>query len=371
MASSEWYYARGDRRLGPVPVNELKRLAAGGDLRPEDLVWRDGMADWAFARNVKGLFGDVPAPPPGAAASVVSPPPVAAAQTPADGAATEAASRAPDIGGSALPQVPSPAWQHPIDVLLTHLRRHSSERFVETASALSAIVGHVALGVAALALVALWVIVSVASRNPALLLSGGAFLVMAVVLQYVASRFFKALDRLRRNTPSTLFSTVMPDSIALLALAGGVMALVSLSVAAVITGQYGLVPTAVLACIFCEAAACVALCLPALNVTLTAGGRASQEALGVLSFLVKFAARLAPMAYGLGVTASALRLGYAAAVSLLPAGRNAGPAVAQGIAMAETAALIYFATLPLVAYVAFLIYHLLIDVIRALLGEKS
>ncbi len=56
MTSVEWYYARGNKQMGPVSAVELKRLATAGELRPEDLVWKEGMTEWSVARNVRGLF---------------------------------------------------------------------------------------------------------------------------------------------------------------------------------------------------------------------------------------------------------------------------------------------------------------------------
>ena len=52
----EWFYSVGDTRQGPVTEDELQRLAADGTLKPADLVWKDGMADWAEARTIEALF---------------------------------------------------------------------------------------------------------------------------------------------------------------------------------------------------------------------------------------------------------------------------------------------------------------------------
>lgn len=41
---------------GPVSADEIRRLVAEGDLQPEDLLWREGMADWRTAGSIKGLF---------------------------------------------------------------------------------------------------------------------------------------------------------------------------------------------------------------------------------------------------------------------------------------------------------------------------
>lgn len=58
MAENQWYYSQHDQMLGPVAAGELRRLAQSGRLLPSDLVWREGMADWAPAMKVKGLFPD-------------------------------------------------------------------------------------------------------------------------------------------------------------------------------------------------------------------------------------------------------------------------------------------------------------------------
>ncbi len=68
MAEILWYYAHDQQQLGPVSSAELKRLAVVGLLLPDDLVWREGMEEWAPAVRVKGLF------PPREAAEAGAPP---------------------------------------------------------------------------------------------------------------------------------------------------------------------------------------------------------------------------------------------------------------------------------------------------------
>jgi hypothetical protein len=54
--ASEWYYTKSGQQQGPLGGGELKRLAAAGELAPSDLVWREGMADWKPAGDIKGLL---------------------------------------------------------------------------------------------------------------------------------------------------------------------------------------------------------------------------------------------------------------------------------------------------------------------------
>lgn len=56
MAASQWYISRGGQRVGPLDAAQLKQMAGNGQLQPTDHVWREGMAEWAQAKQVKGLF---------------------------------------------------------------------------------------------------------------------------------------------------------------------------------------------------------------------------------------------------------------------------------------------------------------------------
>jgi hypothetical protein len=56
MPDRAWYYASGGQQRGPVKTAQLKQLATAGELKPEDLVWCDGMPNWAPAGTVKGLL---------------------------------------------------------------------------------------------------------------------------------------------------------------------------------------------------------------------------------------------------------------------------------------------------------------------------
>jgi hypothetical protein len=53
---SEWHYSKNNQQQGPVSAEQLKQLAASGQLNPSDLVWKEGMGQWTEARKIKGLF---------------------------------------------------------------------------------------------------------------------------------------------------------------------------------------------------------------------------------------------------------------------------------------------------------------------------
>lgn len=80
----EWFYARDGKKCGPFSPTQLKQLAGAGVLRPEELVWKTGMAKWVPASSIPALFPSgspvqsPPVPPP------VQSPPVPSPASPAD-----------------------------------------------------------------------------------------------------------------------------------------------------------------------------------------------------------------------------------------------------------------------------------------------
>ena len=76
MAGSIWTVrlASGEE-LKNQTTSDLRALARSGRLDPDDLVWREGLADWVKARKLKGLFSEqaVPKPPSAPPAPTSSP----------------------------------------------------------------------------------------------------------------------------------------------------------------------------------------------------------------------------------------------------------------------------------------------------------
>ncbi len=108
MNDTMWYYAKDEEELGPVPTSKLKSMATSGDLLPSDLVWKEGMDDWAPAETLRGLFpanqsGTVPVTPRDAG-TPLTPPPVSAPQHTANANTATGGFSAVTIGGLTLRQ---------------------------------------------------------------------------------------------------------------------------------------------------------------------------------------------------------------------------------------------------------------------------
>ena len=100
MSEAIWYYAHGDKEQGPVTLLQIKALIQAGKIKPDDLVWKDGMEDWLPAKTVPGLYSaETPVPEPAAAArskaAATAAPKIVAPARPAEPTAPPAAAGPP------------------------------------------------------------------------------------------------------------------------------------------------------------------------------------------------------------------------------------------------------------------------------------
>jgi predicted Zn finger-like uncharacterized protein len=94
LPATEWYVAIGEAQVGPLPLAEVKKKWEAGQVGPDSLVWRPGMADWGPLSGVPDLaayLAPVPQPARPQAAPAASVSPVAAPAPAPHRAATPAA----------------------------------------------------------------------------------------------------------------------------------------------------------------------------------------------------------------------------------------------------------------------------------------
>ena len=69
----EWYYLTSDgQQEGPVVESEIQNMFSQGIIKPSDLVWQEGMAEWTPISQVPQLSGYAP-PTSAPAATTVTP----------------------------------------------------------------------------------------------------------------------------------------------------------------------------------------------------------------------------------------------------------------------------------------------------------
>jgi len=62
--STQWFYTENGQQRGPISAEELKMRADKQLLRPDDMVWKEGMPGWVSASQLQGLFAPGGSPPP-------------------------------------------------------------------------------------------------------------------------------------------------------------------------------------------------------------------------------------------------------------------------------------------------------------------
>jgi hypothetical protein len=63
MPNRAWFYAERGQQQGPFPGAQFRDLIARGIIRPDTLVWTEGMASWQSAGGIPGLFSSAAMPP--------------------------------------------------------------------------------------------------------------------------------------------------------------------------------------------------------------------------------------------------------------------------------------------------------------------
>ncbi|OHB67360.1 MAG: hypothetical protein A2V70_06500 [Planctomycetes bacterium RBG_13_63_9] len=373
MSAAEWYYAQEDKQIGPVSPAQMRQLAGAGVLRPDDLVWSEGMKQWAPARSVAGLFDRNPSKTAETFSGTVE----------SDTKTAEPATAAPlaDRADRTSPPTSRRAGRALFDVVLDFLRVQFPPLFVDSAATIFGRCGHYGLYLVMLLVAVFSVVADIQSGS----LHGIRFALAAVlilaVLQYAASRLWAPLERLNRISRCRIASAVVPDCLALLCLAAGIIVLLCdalvAAVAAGSTNEYWLILSGLSAFIILTYAGFVSLSPQALHVEVAADIPAEQEALGVVCFLLKVALRVVPVGYGVGVLAGIMRLTHPFCL-VFAAGAPMGDAAgrlglpsqvasqpAEAAALDAIVSIVYYAALPLAGYLAFLLGYLVIELIRA------
>jgi hypothetical protein len=368
MNPIDWFYAKGDKHAGPVNSAELKRLATVGELKPDDLVWREGMADWTVARNVRGLFDEEPKPA-GAAAGQGAPPKVAEPITVPTANSAPGATSAPATFATTSPQVQQlpktqPASNHLFDIVLNVVRSQYTTTFVESTTQRFTIVGKFGY-LAAMALSVLVAVLLTFKESPfdgSHLTEGAISLLALAVLQYVGGRFCEAGEQLNRSTSENVSSVAFLDCVALLAMVAGITALI-VSLFFGVHGLYWAIFAGLAAFVVAQFVAFTAIHPSLANVQVVPQSRPSEDALALIGFFAKTLVRVAPVVFGAGAAFGCALLLYACAQAV----PSSSAAEAWLNAIIATAVLRWTGAFPLAAYLVYLLIYLLLDVLRAIL----
>jgi hypothetical protein len=247
-----------------------------------------------------------------------------------------------------------------LDRILAWARNAFPSQHFETASGWLVKYGHAGLICAEVLCLLLGLVAAIKLSSGVLLAQGVGLAVLLLILQYTADKFLSAGDGLIKSSPSRLGSAAFLDCLSLLSEMVGILAFLSYLVQARDAHQWSLLWVGLGFWALADAVAFIALHPPLTNLSIEPGVPAGEEAIGIMSFLVKTVVRVVPLGFGVGAIIGTVGL-LAGIVSLM---RGGGLAAAY-----ESVRLIVVcACLPFAGYVLFAFYHLSIDLMRAVLA---
>lgn len=209
-------------------------------------------------------------------------------------------------------------------------------------------------------------LIAAMAGNGSAVLWGVGWLVALPLLQYTAVQFLGATRSLVTSNRTTLGSEAFLRCYALVALVAAILALVGAIGWGLDTGSiqiflFGLALTAL-----SLATAWLALNPELLSIRVDRQSSAGEDALGVLSFFVKTGVRLVPIFYGVTLVVGAVQ----AVIILLGMIGDSQAELINAVMLAELSApiLLWAALSPFLAYIAFIFYFLVIDLMRGILS---
>jgi len=194
---------------------------------------------------------------------------------------------------------------------------------------------------------------------------GLAYAVGFFVLQYVAVRFASAGDKLIDNNKTALSSAAFLDSIGLLFMIGGAVALLFNSYLAIKLGAFSPFLNGLGAFVILELFALLALNPKSITIDVVADTSAGQEAIGIVTFFLKSLMKLVPIMFGVGIVVTTVLM-FIHSFGLFKEGMGMSFAWMRVVGDFQTIASV--ALLPLIAFIFFVFLFLAIDVVRAILS---
>lgn len=247
---------------------------------------------------------------------------------------------------------------HILDKILDWAKEKFPPETFEALSNWFAKYGHGGLVCAQVLAVVFFFLSAIVTRTWSWIFIGLGYAVLLIILQYTADKFLSAGDTLIKSSPSRLSSKAFLNCLALIAEALGIIVLVK----AIADWQLAGIIVGIGFWALCDAIAYIAINPSLANITIDENTAAGEEAIGILSFIVKAVVRIVPFAFGIGAIVGSVAI-VAATLSVLfkgPAGLS--PAVIHPVKF-----VVFCACLPFASYVVFALYHLIIDVLRAIL----
>lgn len=335
-----WYFSVGDKQDGPISLTDLRTFFSSRKLGSEDRVWQEGFADWRLPSEIAELNGFV--------------------QSPARRGGKKSKGGSQSDDGTPSNQRAT----HFLDYVLKALRGWIGASDFATAGVTVVEVGRYAVYASIVMNLIFCFMAAVKLDSVSVGMAGIGFAAAALVLQYSAIKLCDTITLLIRATTLRMSSTAFIDSLAVLMLIGGVMALGGSAYGWMRTEEIRLLIVGVVIFIACEQLALMSLHPDALGITITDRATSGEEAIAILSFFLMLPLRFVSGVFGIGCALSVAGTCWSLKL-LLEGGESIPHAILCAFISGEVT--LACAIYPLCIYVYFVFAYLFVDVIRSVL----
>ena len=248
------------------------------------------------------------------------------------------------------------------------MRNVLSEKLFEFLKKWLLILGNCGFYVASVLALLIGVIAAIRLESFEAFITGLAYALGFFILQYVAVKFASAGDKLIENNKTGLSSAAFLDSMGLLFMIGGAIALLFNSYLAIKLGAFAPFLNGLGTFVVLELFALLALNPKSITLEIVPETSAGQEAIGMVTFFLKSFMKLVPIMFGVGIVVTTVLM-FIHSFGLFKEGM--GMSFAWMRVMGDFQAIASIALLPLIAFIIFVFVFLAIDVIRAILSIPS
>lgn len=251
-----------------------------------------------------------------------------------------------------------------VEKLIEFLRGKFSEKILNFTLKWALVIGHFGLIVAAILGLLFAMIYAIRVNDFYAFLIGIAWFFMVFVVQYIAHRFADAGEKLIKNNPTNLASKAFLDCVAFLFLIGGLVIFIIHLIGLIKNGDLNTFLVGLGIFVFFEFIAFVSFNYKSISIEIVSETTAGQEAIGIVTFFIKGLMKLVPLFFGVGIVIGTVLL-FISSIGLFSDARISGAWISG-----NANAMFIFNTglLPFVAYIIFVLYYLLVDIIRAILS---
>lgn len=342
-----WYYSVDGDQSGPVTLEELRHALEIGRLGAQDMVWKQGMAEWVAATEVPELRQF----------ETFEPAPFKESK--------KKDRRGIKSTSDGMNEMPS----HFLDYVLEGTRQLIGESFVWDSWITAIEVGRYSIYAGILLYVAFCFVFSLQKNDVNIGLLGIAGAVIAIVNQYSGIKSCGAILRLSRATKLRISSMAFLDSIAVLFFFSGIGGLAFAAISWIRVHEVPAVLIGIAFFLICEQLALVALHPKAIGITIADRVGPGEEATSLLSFFLMLPLRTVPAVFGIGTAISVIGVAFGLVMLLMrrPDSIPDPLVLPEIISFTSFGILLYCAAFPLSAYIYFVLASIVTDLIRSIL----